>query len=73
MVGHITRAQQAGQLADIAMPGVKCKISLNRMLSVAQLNKLRRQFMAYTKLHPIADQAAIMSTFVQYIAANVGE
>lgn len=51
----------------IAVPGATEKIELNRSLNMAELRKLRRQFISYTKMHPTENIGQIANMFVQYL------
>uniref|UniRef100_A0A3B4C385 Protein KTI12 homolog n=1 Tax=Pygocentrus nattereri TaxID=42514 RepID=A0A3B4C385_PYGNA len=54
----------------IAIPGATERISfcqLTRSLNMAELRKLRRQFISYTKMHPTENIGQIANMFVQYL------
>ncbi|XP_024911787.1 protein KTI12 homolog [Cynoglossus semilaevis] len=51
----------------IAVPGATEKIELNRGVNMAELRKLRRQFISYTKMHPTDKTGQISNMFVQYL------
>lgn len=42
-------------------------IQLNRSVNMAELRKLRRQFLSYTKMHPTENTGHISNMFVQYL------
>ncbi|KAJ0069487.1 hypothetical protein NL108_008275, partial [Boleophthalmus pectinirostris] len=46
---------------------VEKSIKLSRNINMAELRKLRRQFISYTKSHPTEDSAQITNMFVQYL------
>jgi len=52
---------------DVTIPGTQDKIHLVRALNLAELSRLRRQFITYTKTHPVDDPAKLTSTFVKYL------
>ncbi|XP_068579270.1 protein KTI12 homolog [Cebidichthys violaceus] len=55
----------AGDL--ITIPGATEKIELTRSINMAELRKLRRQFISYTKMHPTENTGHISNMFVQYL------
>lgn len=42
-------------------------IQFNRSVNMAELRKLRRQFISYTKMHPTENTGQISNMFVQYL------
>ena len=42
-------------------------IQFNRSVNMAELRKLRRQFISYTKMHPTENTGYISNMFVQYL------
>ncbi|XP_007235727.3 protein KTI12 homolog [Astyanax mexicanus] len=51
----------------VVIPGATEKIELTRSLNMAELRKLRRQFISYTKMHPTENIGQIANMFVQYL------
>ncbi|KAM8890836.1 protein KTI12 homolog [Spinachia spinachia] len=51
----------------IIVPGATEKIELTRTINMAELRKLRRQFISYTKTHPTENSGHISNMFVQYL------
>ncbi|XP_062860158.1 protein KTI12 homolog [Trichomycterus rosablanca] len=51
----------------IAIPGATEKIEVTRNVNMAELRKLRRQFISYTKMHPTENIEQIANMFVQYL------
>ncbi|KAF4077936.1 hypothetical protein AMELA_G00193630 [Ameiurus melas] len=51
----------------IAIPGTSEKFDVKRSLNIAELRKLRRQFISYTKTHPTENIGLIANMFVQYL------
>ncbi|XP_023278221.1 protein KTI12 homolog [Seriola lalandi dorsalis] len=51
----------------ISVPGATEKIELTRSINMAELRKLRRQFISYTKMHPTENTGQISNMFVQYL------
>ncbi|GCC37428.1 hypothetical protein chiPu_0015932 [Chiloscyllium punctatum] len=68
MVTTILNTQKTSVPGDlITVPGANVKIELTRSLQMAELRKLRRQFISYTKMHPTENIGQIANMFVQYI------
>ncbi|XP_076588898.1 protein KTI12 homolog [Chaetodon auriga] len=64
----IFNAQKTSVPGDlISVPGATEKIELTRSINMAELRKLRRQFISYTKMHPTANTGHISNMFVQYL------
>ncbi|XP_004553229.2 protein KTI12 homolog [Maylandia zebra] len=64
----IFNAQKTSVPGDlITVPGASEKIELTRNVNMAELRKLRRQFISYTKLHPTENTGQIANMFVQYL------
>ncbi|XP_046720427.1 protein KTI12 homolog isoform X3 [Silurus meridionalis] len=55
----------------IAIPGTTEKIKVTRSFNLAELRKLRRQFISYTKMHPAENIGQIANMFVQYLNKSV--
>lgn len=47
------------------------KLVLPRKVTIAELRKLRKQFISYTKLHPVEDQCQLVTLFVQYLNKTI--
>ena len=68
IVTGILNAQRTALAGDkLTLPGTSEQFCLTRILPMTELRRLRRQFIAYTKLHPVEDHARIPSLFVQYL------
>jgi protein KTI12 len=69
----ILSAQKLGLEGEVKIPGYKdCALFTNGVnITAAQLNRLRRQFLAYTKLHPSNDISKIGSLFVQFLNTSL--
>ncbi|XP_059496068.1 protein KTI12 homolog [Stegostoma tigrinum] len=68
MIMTILNTQKTSVPGDqITVPGANVKIELTRNLQMAELRKLRRQFISYTKMHPTENIGQIANMFVQYI------
>ena len=62
----------------MAVPGDKIKvadckesITITRIFSLAELQRHRRQFMTYTKMHPVDDFQKLSRMFTQYLESNL--
>ncbi|XP_071490173.1 protein KTI12 homolog [Diadema antillarum] len=56
---------------EVAIPGAKDRVHLARTINNAELQRLRRQFISYTKLHPVEDISLLANMFVQYINNSI--
>ncbi|KAM3870493.1 protein KTI12 homolog [Diretmus argenteus] len=65
----ILNAQKTSVPGDlVSVPGTTEKISFfNMSFNMAELRKLRRQFISYTKMHPAENNGQISNMFVQYL------
>ncbi|XP_074533878.1 protein KTI12 homolog [Halichoeres trimaculatus] len=64
----IFNAQKTSVPGDLlTVPGATEKIELTRSINMAELRKLRRQFISYTKMHPTENTGQISNMFVQYL------
>ncbi|KAM6937137.1 protein KTI12 homolog [Xenentodon cancila] len=64
----IFNAQKTSVPGDlISVSGATEKISLTRNVNMAELRKLRRQFISYSKMHPTENTGQISNMFVQYL------
>ncbi|XP_039987836.1 protein KTI12 homolog [Xiphias gladius] len=64
----IFNAQKTSVPGDlVSVPGATEKIELTRSINMAELRKLRRQFISYTKMHPTENTGQISNMFVQYL------
>ncbi|XP_054160536.1 protein KTI12 homolog [Oppia nitens] len=71
VVRDVHQCIQNGQMKNIMIPESKQTLNLNKSLSMAELNKMRRLFINYTKTHPISDNQLIATLFVQFINKSV--
>ncbi|CAG2101171.1 unnamed protein product [Medioppia subpectinata] len=71
VVRDVHNCIQSGQLKNIVIPDSRQALNLNKSLSVAELNKMRRLFINYSKTHPICDNQLISTLFVQFINKSV--
>ncbi|GAB1605841.1 protein KTI12 homolog isoform X2 [Argonauta hians] len=64
----IMQAQSSSIPGDqLTIPGVEEKIVFNRHLPLSELQRYRRQFITYTKMHPVEDTNRLSSMFVSYL------
>lgn len=72
VVTELLNAQKTSFPGDlIAVPGANEKIELTRILSMAELQKARRQFISYTKMHPNENVSQLANMFVQYLNKSI--
>ncbi|XP_076459893.1 protein KTI12 homolog [Babylonia areolata] len=68
IVSLILDAQKTGTPGDIiSIPNTKEKVVLKRVLTLSELQRHKRQFITYTKLHPVDSTAHLSGLFVQYL------
>ncbi|XP_023215995.1 protein KTI12 homolog [Centruroides sculpturatus] len=64
----IVNAQKTSVPGDlISIDGATEHIILTRTLTMPELTRLRRQFISYTKMHPVDDMKKIPNLYVQYL------
>lgn len=72
IVGKLLDAQRTAVPGDsLAVSGTVEKVRLPRVVTMAELRRMRRQYISYTKLHPPEDVAKIPSLFVQYLNSSL--
>ncbi|XP_067936391.1 protein KTI12 homolog [Watersipora subatra] len=70
-VKHIVNCQRS------AMPGDKIRlpaggeVELMRHSTLAELNKIRRQFIVYMKMNPVSDCSQLSTMFIQYLQTSL--
>ncbi|XP_069480849.1 protein KTI12 homolog isoform X2 [Ambystoma mexicanum] len=68
----LLNAQKTSVPGDlIVVPGANEKIELTRNLGMAELQKARRQFISYTKMHPNENISQVANMFVQYLNKSI--
>lgn len=61
-------AQKTACIGDqLALPDTSEKVLLLRFFSMPELRKLKKQFLTYTKMHPIEDTSKVGNMFVHYL------
>ncbi|XP_051776315.1 protein KTI12 homolog [Erpetoichthys calabaricus] len=68
-VVNVQKTSVPGDL--IAIPGSFMYIILTRNLNMAELRKLRRQFISYMKMHPTENIGQIANMFAQYLNKSI--
>lgn len=64
----IMQAQTTSVEGDLlTIPDVNEKICLNRHLTASELHRHRRQFITYTKMHPVENTQRLATMFVSYL------
>lgn len=64
----LLEAQKTAVIGDrIGVSNATEKIELLKMFNMAGLRRIKRQFLTYTKMHPVEDTSKIGNMFVQYI------
>lgn len=68
IVSHLMEHQRAvAPPCQVPVPSSSEPASLHRSVTLAELTRLRRQFISYTKLHPTQNPKEIPTLFVQYL------
>lgn len=55
----------------IKIPNAKEEITFTRLVNLAELQRHRRQFITYTKMHPVDDINKLTNMFVQYLNKTI--
>lgn len=71
VVRDVFESVQSGRLKEAVIPDSRERLNVNKVVSIAQLNKLRRLFIGYAKSHPISENQTIATLFVQFINKSV--
>ena len=68
IVSHLMEHQRAvPPPCQVPVPNATEPVGLHRSVTLAELTRLRRQFISYTKLHPTQNPKEIPTLFVQYL------
>eukprot|EP00090_Calanus_glacialis_P034481 TRINITY_DN5801_c0_g1_i1.p1 TRINITY_DN5801_c0_g1~~TRINITY_DN5801_c0_g1_i1.p1 ORF type:complete len:277 (-),score=81.18 TRINITY_DN5801_c0_g1_i1:21-851(-) len=74
VVSAIMEAQKTtGAGTEICIPGSSDKIQLNRVYTLSELARIKRQFLVYAKQKSCQDMNRLSTMFVQYLNANLTE
>lgn len=69
---EVMDAQNSGTAGgDIKVSGSEEKVELSRPVTMGELRRLRKQFISYTKLHPVNDYSKITALFIQYLNRTI--
>lgn len=72
IISSLLDAQRTSMVGEhISLPGTTEKLHLTKNLTMAELRRLRRQFITYTKLHPVENHERIATLFVQFLNKSV--
>ncbi len=72
VVKAIMDAQRSGVSGgQVKVSGSEEGVELTRPITMGELRRLRKQFISYTKLHPVADYSKITTFFVQYLNRTI--
>ena len=72
IISSLLDAQRTSMVGEhIAVSGTTEKVHLTKNLMMAELRRLRRQFIAYIKLHPVDDHERIATLFVQFLNKSI--
>jgi len=72
IIKDVMSAQETAVPGDnILIPGAADKIHYTRPLSLAELQRTRRQFISFTKTHPVDDHSKIANMFVQFLNNSI--
>ncbi len=72
IVAAILEAQKSGLASDeVAVPGTEEKFRLESKVTMAQLARIKRQFIVYAKNRAIDNVQKLATTFVQYLNSSL--
>ena len=72
VVSQLLEAQRTSLPGEnVTIAGSEEKLLLPRRVTMAELRGLRRQFISYTKLHPVEDHTTITSLFAQFLNSSL--
>ena len=72
IISSLLNAQRTSVVGEhVAVSGTTEKVRLTKNLTMAELRRLRRQFIAYIKLHPVDDHERIATLFVQFLNKSI--
>lgn len=71
IVNDITSARKIGILGPVPVKGTTIKVAVPNTMNAAQLNRLRRQFLNYSKMHTTASSLdKVPQLFVQFLNSS---
>ena len=72
VLSSLLDAQRTSVIGEhVMVPGTTEKFHLTKNFTMAELRRLRRQFITYTKLHPVDNHDRIPTLFVQFLNRSV--
>jgi len=72
IVNRVVEAQKTCMIGEmVAIPNSNEKILLKRRYQLAELSRIRRQFISFAKTHPVDDIPRLASMFSQYLTSNL--
>jgi len=73
VITEVLRLQNMGACVGdtVAISGTSEKLVLLKQLSMAELRRIKRQFINYSKLHPVEDVVKLKSMFVQFMNTSI--
>ncbi|XP_028393500.1 protein KTI12 homolog [Dendronephthya gigantea] len=72
VISAILTAQRTSLPGEmIAIPGSTNKVHFQRQVTMAELRRLRKQFITYSKMHPLEDTTKLPNMFVDYLNSTV--
>lgn len=71
IISDITSARKIGIMGSVPVQGTAVKVDVPDQMNAAQLNRLRRQFLTYSKMHSTSTTLdKVPQLFVQYLNSN---
>ncbi|XP_065841775.1 protein KTI12 homolog [Oscarella lobularis] len=67
VIKSILEQQKSLGPGSIKIPGSSETLRLDRLVSMAELRRHKKQFITYTKTHPVSKADTLISMFVQYL------
>nr|CAG4643373.1 EOG090X0A11 [Ilyocryptus agilis] len=72
IVNRVVEAQKTSMIGDeVSIPNSSEKIILKRRYQLSELSRIRRQFISFTKTHPVEDIPRLAAMFTQYLSSNL--
>nr|CAG4636361.1 EOG090X0A11 [Eubosmina coregoni]SVE69940.1 EOG090X0A11 [Eubosmina coregoni] len=72
IVNRVVEAQKTAMIGDeVCIPNSSEKILLKRRYQLAELSRVRRQFISFAKTHPVDDIPRLAAMFSQYLTSNL--
>lgn len=72
VISEVLAVQNMASIGDsISISGTSEKLVLLKTLQMAELRRIKRQFISYSKLHPVEDIVKLKSMFVQFMNSSI--